>query len=57
MGNASRAQMFSRVTLAKVPVPTVFFEWGQLQLDIEDYWRASRITKQDKNRLKKIIGY
>ena len=52
MGNASRAQLFSRATLTKVPVSTIFFEWGQFQLDVEDNWRASAISKQDKNRLK-----
>ena len=57
MSNASRAQQFTRSTLNKVPVSTIFFEWGQFQLDIEGNWRASTITKQDKNRLKKIVSY
>ena len=48
----SRAQLFPRATLIKVPVSAIFFEWGQFQLDVE-----KAIRKQDKNQLKKIVCY
>ena len=53
MGNASRAQLFSRAALTKVPVSTIIYECGQYELDKEDNWIASGLSKQDKNRLKK----